>query len=103
MEKLPKLLTHSFVAKQQMIFLKKMKDELPTGHVIALGDFSQNYSFVIQDEVQGYHWNNDQASIHPYVYYYRNSKGELENGNYVPISECKDHDTALVYLFQNDF
>ena len=31
-------------------------------------DFSENYSFVLQDAVQGFHWNNAQATIHPLLF-----------------------------------
>ena len=38
---------------------------------MVIGDFAQKYSLVIQDAVQGFHWNNDQATIHPFVVYYK--------------------------------
>jgi hypothetical protein len=31
---------------------------------VALCDSAENYSFVLQDEAQGFHWNNAQATIH---------------------------------------
>ena len=39
-------------------------------------DFSENYSFVLQDAAKSFHWNNSQATIHPFVAYYMKS-GEL--------------------------
>jgi hypothetical protein len=65
-----------------------------------LGDFSENYSFIIQDAAQGLHWNNQQATIHPFVSCFKNSKKELENPCFVIISECLYHDTVVVYTFQ---
>ena len=35
-----------------------MKSEIDSSMVLFLGDFAENYQFVIQDEVQGFHWNN---------------------------------------------
>ena len=35
-----------------------------------MGDFAENFTFVMQDEVQSYHWNNAQATIHPLVCYW---------------------------------
>ena len=32
---------------------------------------SENYSFVLQDAAQGYHWNNAQGTLHPLVAYLR--------------------------------
>jgi hypothetical protein len=65
-----------------------------------LGNFSENYSSVIQDAAQGFHWNNQQATIHPFVSYFKNSKNDFENLCYVIISESLYHDTVVVYTFQ---
>ena len=62
-------------------------------------DFSENYSFLLQDAAQGFHWNNSQATIHPFVAYYKES-GKLQHINYVIISDCLHHDTIAVHLFQ---
>ena len=37
--------------------------------VLVVGDFAENFTFVMQDEVQSYHWNNVEATIHPFVCY----------------------------------
>ena len=39
--------------------------------VIILRDFAENYPFIVQDEIQGYHWNNQQCNLHPIVLFYR--------------------------------
>ena len=62
-------------------------------------DFSENYSFILQDAAQGFHWNNSQATIHPFVAYYIDS-GKLCHLSFVIISDCLQHDTVAVYLFQ---
>lgn len=84
---------HNFIAKQQASFLADLKANLKEGEVIVMGDFSENYSFEIQDAVQGYHWNNDQATIHPFVVYYV-SQGVLQSLNFVVISNCLVHDSV---------
>lgn len=58
-------------------------------------DFSENYSFVLQDAAQGFHWNNSQATLHPFVTYYLNS-GEVCYLSYKMISDCLHHDTVAV-------
>jgi len=93
------LLTHSFIAKQQSAFQAEVKSKLKDGEFQVIADFAENYSFVLQDEVQGFHWNNAQATIHPFVIYYRDS-GELHQLSYVVISDCLHHDTIAVYAFQ---
>lgn len=98
-EKLKKLIPHYFISSQQSEFLKTKKSLIDHGEVIVLGDFSENYSFVIQNEAQGFHWNKKQATIHPYVTYYKNEKGETEHVSFVVISECLTHDVVAVHLF----
>ena len=56
-ENLLKLRKHDFIAKDQASFLVELQSQLKDGEVIVQGDFSENYSFIIQDAVQGFHWN----------------------------------------------
>ena len=62
-EQLKSLLTHSFIAKQQSLFQMESKSYLQPGVFQVMADFSENYSFVLQDEAQGNHWNNKQFYI----------------------------------------
>ena len=43
-------------------------------------DFSENFSFVIQDEIQSYHWENSQCTLHPIETYFK------KNGQ--TVSDC---------------
>jgi hypothetical protein len=65
-----------------------------------LRDFSENCSFDIQDAAQGFHSNNQQATIHPFVSYFKNSKNGLGNLCFVIISECLYHDAVTAYSSQ---
>lgn len=67
---------------------------------IVICDFSENYAFIIQNSVQGIHWNNDQATVHPFSIYYRDNQDELKVKSFVSISECLHHNTVAVHLFQ---
>ena len=60
-----------------------------------IADFAENYSFVLQDEAQGF--NNSQATIHPllYILLYR----IIHHLSFVVISHCLHHDTVPVYVF----
>lgn len=62
-------------------------------------DFAENYAFVVQDAVQGFHWNNNQATIHPFVIYYKTEE-KVKTKSFVIISEHLKHGTIDVYLFQ---
>lgn len=66
-EKLNSLTSHSYISKKQAQYLKERKETLEDTTCIVLMDFSENYSFVIQDEVQGYHWNTGHCTLHPIV------------------------------------
>ena len=98
-KKLELLLPHSFVAMQQASFYKDCKSTLQPGELLVNADFSENYSFIFQDAAQGFRWNNSQATIHPFVAYYVDS-GKLCHLSFVIISDCLQHDTVAVYLFQ---
>ena len=98
-EKLETLLPHSFIAKQQARFYTQLKENLQPGEFLITADFSENYSFVLQDTAQGFHWNNSQATIHPFVVYYLDM-GKLSHLSYAVISDCLHDDTVAVYLFQ---
>ena len=66
-ENLEKLRPHHFIAKAQAAFLKQRKENLDSDTAIVLMDFAENFSFVVQDEVQGFHWDHSQATLHPFA------------------------------------
>ena len=53
--KFDKLRAHHFIAKAQSAYLSELKENLPMNNAIILLDFAENYSYVAQDAVQGYH------------------------------------------------
>ncbi len=79
--------------------MHERKEALKDGEFLVIGDFAENFSFVVQDEAQSFHWNNSSVTIHPFVYYFKENN-QLENGNYALISNCNTHDTVAVYVFQ---
>ena len=63
-------------------------------------DFAENYSFVVQDCAQSYHWNNAQATSHPFVSYYLNPETkEISSASFSSISDHMTHNTITVYAF----
>lgn len=97
-EKMEKLVTHDFIKTQQSSYLKHTKNNLGNGEAVIVCDFSENYTFVLQDAVQSSYWNNNQATIHPFVIYYVES-GELKNRSFIIISEVLEHNTIAVQVF----
>ena len=87
---------HHFIAKAQSSYLSQLKEDLTEDQAIVMLDFAENYSFVIQDEVQGFHWNNAQATLHPFVIYYK-LDGGLQCSSMCVISDCLKHDTMQLY------
>jgi hypothetical protein len=83
------------------MFLKELKCNLQSGEFVVLCDFAENYSFILQDEAQGFHWNNAHATIHPFVIYFKISDAlNSEHENLVMMSNCLKHDSILVHTFQ---
>ena len=62
-EKFDLLHRHHFFANAQSAFF-------PSDTVMILLDFTKNYSFL----VQGYHWENSQATLHPFCCYYKEKR-----------------------------
>ena len=94
------LSTHSFVARSQARYLKARKEQLDRSTCIILLDFAENYHYLVQDEVQGFHWNKDQCTLHPVVIYYKNENNELVHRSLCIISDDLDHDTNFVNKLQ---
>lgn len=93
------LRNHDFIAREQNKFLQFAKSSLQPGQFVVLLDFAENYSFVVQDEVQSYHWTNAQATIHPSVACHKEDEAVVHD-SFIITSDCLRHDTAAVHLFQ---
>ena len=63
-------------------------------------DFAENYAFIVQNEIQSFHWNNQQCTLHPAVVYYINVDNKLEVKSFTFISKDLTHDTSFVYDVQ---
>ena len=94
-EKLDNITTHSFIARFQASYLKQLKNIIGTDKVIVLGDFAENYSFLARNEIQGYHWNKSQCSLHAVVYIC--SSYNIVESSLCIFSEDINHDIAFVY------
>ena len=90
---------HHFIAKAQANHLKMTKENLSENELIILLDLAENYSFVVQDAVQGFHWENSQATLHPFVAYFRSSNGDLKHTSICVISDCLKFDQTVVHCF----
>ena len=95
------MVRHHFVAQQQSQYFKQLKETLPPlSEAVIVGDFSENYSFIVQDAAQGFHWDNSQCTVHPFVIYYRSAADqELCHFSVCFLSSSLKHNTIMVYSF----
>lgn len=94
---------HDFIAKQQSKYLRSVKETLQLGEYVVIMDFSENYKFITQNEVQAAYYYTHQATLFPIVAYFKTEEGELRILSYAIISEEKTHDTVAVFGFQTKF
>lgn len=98
--KISNLSSHHYIAKHQSCYLKSLKENLTVGELVILMDFAENYSFIVQDATQGFHWENSQATLHPFVVYYKElGSEEVRTSSLCIISNCLRHDTIAVHVF----
>ena len=66
---------------------------------IILLDFAENYSFVTQDAVQCFHWENSQATLHLLFVYHRSPNNILESLNICVLSDHGSNNLSAVPAF----
>ena len=95
---LQKLCRHHFVSEEQSKYLKSLKEGLKEGECLILLDFAENYTLLIQDEVQSHHWSGQQATLHNVVVYFLESQ-ILQHKSFCFISDYLPHDVQSVHAF----
>ena len=93
---------HHFISKSQSSYLNATKMSLKHDECIVIGDFAENYNFLVQDAVQAFHWDNTQATLHPFMCYYKGNENKIENLSAVVISNCMKHNAITFYLFKKN-
>lgn len=88
------------MSEKQKLFLKQSKENLTREACIILMDFAENFAFLCQDSTQGFYWNNSQATLHPFVTYYKDENDELKVESFCVISDCMTHDVSAVNTYQ---
>ena len=64
-----KLTAHHYILKHQSAYFTKLKENIKDDEAIIIFEFAKNYSFVVPDAAQVYHWDNTQATLNPFVAY----------------------------------
>ena len=68
--------------------------------VIVLGNFAENYQFLVQDEIQSYHSSKEYCTLHPLVVYFIVDDGNIQHNSLCFISDDNHHDTSFAYKIQ---
>ena len=82
------LTKHSFLAKCQAQYLNDKKQSLHYEEALVLGDFAENYQFLIQS----YHWSKEWCTLHPVVVYFKDDTGSLQHISICFISDDNSQD-----------
>lgn len=75
-------LTTTHIAENQSKNLKNLKETLKPNEAIIILDSAENYNFIVQDAFKRFHWNNSQATLHPYVVYLEEMRGKYTSTAY---------------------
>lgn len=95
-----KLTEHHYIADAQKNYFKHAKENLAADECVLVIDFSENYSFIIQQSVQAFYYNNLQATVHPVVMYYRDQdKAQIQEKSFCIISDTTEHFAYTVHAF----
>ena len=91
-----KLTKHSCLAKCQAQYLNDKKQSLHSEEVSLLDGFAENYQFLIQDEIQIYHWSKEYSTLHSVVVCFKDDAGNLRHISICFISDDNLHDTCFI-------
>ena len=61
--------------------------------------FSESFSYVVQDLIQGFHWANSQATLHLFLVYFKDDQDFLQNLRYSTLSDYLNHEVLFMLLF----
>ena len=62
--------------------------------------FAENYSFILEDVIQGFYWQNNQATLHPFAVYHKDLvSNELVSQRLYVISDNLKHEQTTVHCF----
>ena len=87
---------HLLLVKCQANFLRDKEESLKANEVIVLGDFAENYQYLMQDEIQSYHWSKEYCTLHQLVVCFIDRDGNIQHNSLCFISD-DSHDTNFVY------
>ena len=89
------MFTLIFGHKSLSEFLRRYEIELRNNTALILLDLAEKFKFIVQDEVQAFHWTNLQCTLDPIVVYYR-FNGEICCNLFSILSDTL-HDVNMIH------
>lgn len=99
-KKLPQFLQHVYAKRQQELFFQDIKKNIPLNTLILHFDFSENYSFISQDEIQSAHWVLTSCTLYTAIAYFVHEE-ICQSIPIVVVSDYLHHDKYAVYKFND--
>ena len=99
-KKLPQFLQHVYIKRQQELFFQDIKKHIPLNTLILHFDFSENYTFISQDEIQSAHWVSTSCTLYTAMAYFVHDKIS-QSIPIVVVSDYLHHDKYAVYKFND--
>ncbi len=90
-----KLLSRSYIAQCQAKYIADCKENLPENFHAEIRDFAENYTFVVQDKIQLFHWSKSSCNLHPILVYFKQD-GKLIHQSCCFLSDDIRYDTNFV-------
>ena len=78
---------NSYLAKAHTKYMKSKTESLGANEVLVLGDFTENYPYLIQVEIQSFQWSKEHCTLHLLVIHYKNADGNLQHYSLCFISD----------------
>lgn len=94
-EQLKPFLIHTYVKRIQSNHFENSKKEVNSRKIVLQVDFSENFAFKYQNEIQSAHWANSQCTLFTGYSWIKEKEGK----SYVLVSECLDHSKISIFSY----
>ena len=95
-------LFHDFVKNVQAKSFQEKKENLSPTEALFHFDFSENYQFVPQDEIQSGHWDHQSCTLFTVLVHYKDDiDNSIKHESFVIVSDYMNHDKYAVKFQMN--
>ena len=86
-------LFHAFIKRQQAMWFENQKLYIKVGQLLVMMDFSENFTHVSQDEIQGAFFDQTSSTLFTIMLYYCED-GKVKSESFVIISDFKGYNNS---------